>query len=137
MARHVVATVDDIPAGQRMLVKVGGREIGIFNIGGEFFAVSNRCPHEGASLCKGRIVGLVESSEPGSYQFSRRGELLRCPWHGWEFDLRTGKSWCEPDRTKVRSYDLKVEPGGAFVEGELQAETFPVVIEKQYVVIEV
>ncbi|TFV48829.1 Rieske (2Fe-2S) protein [Bradyrhizobium niftali] len=137
MARHVVATVDDIPAGQRMLVKVGGREIGIFNIGGEFFAVSNRCPHEGASLCKGRIVGLVESSEPGSYQFSRRGELLRCPWHGWEFDLRTGKSWCEPDRTKVRSYDLKVEPGGALVEGELQAETFPVVIEKQYVVIEV
>jgi 3-phenylpropionate/trans-cinnamate dioxygenase ferredoxin subunit len=137
MARHVVATVDDIPAGQRMLVKVGGREIGIFNVGGEFFAVSNRCPHEGASLCKGRIVGLVESSEPGSYQFSRRGELLRCPWHGWEFDLRTGKSWCEPDRTKVRSYDLKVEPGGALVEGELQAETFPVVIEKQYVVIEV
>ena len=137
MARHVVATVDDIPAGQRMLVKVGGRDIGIFNIGGEVFAVSNRCPHEGASLCKGRIVGLVESSEPGSYQFSRRGELLRCPWHGWEFDLRTGKSWCEPDRTKVRSYDLKVEPGGALVEGELQAETFPVVIEKQYVVIEV
>jgi len=137
MARHVVATVDDIPAGQRMLVKVGGWEIGIFNVGGEYFAVSNRCPHEGASLCKGRIVGLVESSEPGSYQFSRRGELLRCPWHGWEFDLRTGKSWCEPDRTKVRSYDLKVEPGGALVEGELQAETFPVVIEKQYVVIEV
>ena len=137
MARHVVATVDDIPAGQRMLVKVGGREIGIFNVGGEYFAVSNRCPHEGASLCKGRIVGLVESSEPGSYQFSRRGELLRCPWHGWEFDLRTGKSWCEPDRTKVRSYDLKVEPGGALVEGELQAETFPVVIEKQYVVLEV
>ena len=137
MARHVVATVDDIPAGQRMLVKVGGREIGIFNVGGEYFVVSNRCPHEGASLCKGRIVGLVESSEPGSYQFSRRGELLRCPWHGWEFDLRTGKSWCEPDRTKVRSYDLKVEPGGALVEGELQAETFPVVIEKQYVVIEV
>ena len=137
MARHVVATVDDIPAGQRMLVKVGGREIGIFNVGGEYFAVSNRCPHEGASLCKGRIVGLVESSEPGSYQFSRRGELLRCPWHGWEFDLRTGKSRCEPDRTKVRSFDLKVESGGALVEGELQAETFPVVIEKQYVVLEV
>jgi len=137
MARHVVATVDDVPPGQRMLVKVGGREIGIFNVGGEYFAVSNRCPHEGASLCKGRIVGLVESSEPGSYQFSRRGELLRCPWHGWEFDLRTGKSWCEPDRTKVRSFDLKVESGGALVEGELQAETFPVVIEKQYVVLEV
>jgi nitrite reductase/ring-hydroxylating ferredoxin subunit len=137
MAQHIVATVDDIPPGQRKLVNVEGRDIGIFNVGGEYFAVGNRCPHEGASLCKGRIVGLVESSEPGSYQFSRRGELLRCPWHGWEFDLRTGKSWCEPDRTKVRSYDLKVESGGALVEGELQAETFPVSIEKQYVVIEV
>jgi nitrite reductase/ring-hydroxylating ferredoxin subunit len=137
MARHVVATVDDIPPGKRKLVKVKGREIGIFNVDGEYFAVGNRCPHEGASLCKGRIVGLVEASEPGSYQFSRRGELLRCPWHGWEFDLRTGKSWCEPDRTKVRSFDLKVESGGALVEGELQAETFPVSIEKQYVVIEV
>jgi 3-phenylpropionate/trans-cinnamate dioxygenase ferredoxin subunit len=137
MAQHIVATVDDIQPGKRKLVNVEGREIGIFNVDGEYFAVGNRCPHEGASLCKGRIVGLVESSEPGSYQFSRRGELLRCPWHGWEFDLRTGKSWCEPDRTKVRSFDLKVESGGALVEGELQAETFPVSIEKQYVVIKV
>jgi 3-phenylpropionate/trans-cinnamate dioxygenase ferredoxin subunit len=137
MAQHIVATVDDIPPGQRKLVNVEGRDIGIFNVGGEYFAVGNRCPREGASLCKGRIVGLVESGEPGSYQFSRRGELLRCPWHGWEFDLRTGKSWCEPDRIKVRNYDLKVESGGALVEGPLQAETFPVSIEKQYVVIEV
>jgi nitrite reductase/ring-hydroxylating ferredoxin subunit len=137
MARHIVATVDDIPPGQRKLVNVKGRDIGIFNVGGEYFAVGNRCPHEGASLCKGRLVGLVESSEPGSYQFSRRGELLRCPWHGWEFDLRTGKSWCEPERTKVRTFDLKVESGGNLVEGPFQAETFPVSIEKQYVVIEV
>jgi len=137
MARHIVATVEEIAPGQRLLVKVKGREIGIFNVDGEYFAISNRCPHEGASLCKGRLVGLAESSEPGSYRLSRRGELLRCPWHGWEFDLRTGKSWCEPDRTRVRSFELKVEAGGALVEGGLQAETFPVSIEKQYVVIEV
>ena len=137
MARHIVATVDEIAPGQRRLVSVNGREIGIFNVDGEYFAVGNRCPHEGASLCKGRLVGLVEASEPGSYQYSRRGELVRCPWHGWEFDLRTGKSWCEPDRTKVRSYELKVESGGALVEGELRAETFPVSVEKQYIVVEV
>ena len=82
------------------------------------------------------MVGLVEASAPGDYRLSRKGELLRCPWHGWEFDLRTGKSWCEPDRTKVRSYELKVEAGGALVEGELRAETFPVSIDKQYVVLE-
>jgi 3-phenylpropionate/trans-cinnamate dioxygenase ferredoxin subunit len=137
MTRHIVASVDQIPPGARLLVRVEGREIGVFNVDGEYFAMGNRCPHNGASLCKGRIVGLVEASEPGAYQFSRRGELLRCPWHGWEFDLRTGKSRCEPDRTKVRSYDLKVEAGDALVEGPLQAETFQVSIEKQYVVLEV
>jgi 3-phenylpropionate/trans-cinnamate dioxygenase ferredoxin subunit len=136
MARHVVASVDEIPPGARMLVSVGGREIGIFNIAGEYFALGNRCPHNGASLCKGRIVALVEAAEPGSYQLSRRGELVRCPWHGWEFDLRTGKSWCEPERTKVKSYEAKVEPGEALIEAPLRAETFPVSIEKQYVVIE-
>lgn len=137
MTRHVVATVDQIRPGERMLVTVNGREIGIFNVGGEYFGIGNRCPHNGGSLCKGRIVGLVEASVPGSYQFSRRGELVRCPWHGWEFDLRTGRSWCEPDRTKVRSYDLKVEPGSALAEAPLQAETFQVSVEKQYVVVEI
>ena len=137
MTRHVVATVDQIPPDKRMLVTAGGREIAIFNVGGEFFGIGNRCPHNGASLCKGRVVGLVEACEPGVYQFSRRGELVRCPWHGWEFDLRTGKSRCEPDRTRVRSYDLKVEPGSALTEGPLKAETFAVSVEKQYVVVEV
>ena len=108
----------------------------LFHLDAEFFALRNRCPHNGASLCKGRIVGLVEAPEPGCYQFSRRGELIRCPWHGWEFDLRTGKSWCEPERTKVKSYEAKVEPGEALIEGPLRAESLPVSIEKQYVVIE-
>ena len=61
MSRHIVANVDDIPPGKRMLVNVKGREIGIFNVDGEYLAIGNRCPHEGASLCKGRVVGLVES----------------------------------------------------------------------------
>ena len=137
MMRHVVATADQIPPGQHIMVTLGGREIGIFNIAGEFFAIGNRCPHNGASLCKGRIVGLVEASEPGAYQFSRRGEFLRCPWHGWEFELRTGKSRCDPERTKVRSYDLKVEPGDALTDDTLRAETFPVSVEQHYVVVEV
>ncbi|MBR0713563.1 Rieske (2Fe-2S) protein [Bradyrhizobium liaoningense] len=136
MTRHVVATVEEIPPGSRKIVEVGGREIGVFNLAGEFFAIANRCPHEGASLCKGRIVGLVEADEPGSYRFSRKDELVRCPWHGWEFDIRTGKSWCDPRRTKVKSYDIKLEDGDVLAETKLRAETFPVSVEKRYVVIE-
>lgn len=137
MKRHVVATVDEVPPGTRKLVEVDGREIGIFNLDGEYFAIANRCPHEGASLCKGRVVGLVESDEPGIYRHSRKDELIRCPWHGWEFDIRTGRSWCDPLRTKVRSFDLTVEDGSALAEAELRAETFTVAVEKQYVVVEV
>ena len=136
MARHIVATIDDIPPGKRKLVSVKGREIGIFNVDGEYFAVGNRCPHEGASLCKGRIVGLVESSEPGSYQFSRRGELLRCPWHGWEFDIRTGQSYCDPKRFRVKAYAVNVEPGSSVVKGPYVAETLAVSVESDYVVVD-
>ena len=59
MSRHVVATVGEVAPGTNKLVTVKGREIGIFNIKGEYFALANKCPHEGASLCKGRMVGLA------------------------------------------------------------------------------
>jgi nitrite reductase/ring-hydroxylating ferredoxin subunit len=96
VSKHVVAPVRDIPPGGRKLVTVKGRPIAIFNIAGEFFGVLNRCPHQGGSLCDGILTGLVQSSEPGQYRYSREGEILRCPWHGWEFDIRTGQSYCEP-----------------------------------------
>ncbi len=48
-----------------------GREIGVFNIGGEYFALLNRCPHQGGALCKGTLIGLVTSHEPGQFDYSR------------------------------------------------------------------
>ena len=137
MARHVVASADEIAPGGSKQVDVAGRQIGVFNVGGEFFAIGDRCPHEGASLCKGKIVGLAESSEPGQYRLSRVGELVRCPWHGWEFDIRTGKSWCDPQRTKVRRFDVRVEDEPARVEGPYEVETFPVAVERRLIVIDV
>ena len=136
MARHVVAPVDDIPPGGRKLVEVNGRAVVVFNLGGEFFALNNRCPHKGGSLCEGRLTGLVESTEPGEYQLSRQGEILRCPWHAWEFDIRTGKSWCDPSRIRTRNYAVSVEPGARLVEGPYVADTYQVSVEDQYVVVE-
>jgi 3-phenylpropionate/trans-cinnamate dioxygenase ferredoxin subunit len=113
--RHDVAHVSEIPPGQRKLVTVAGREIVVFNVGGAFFAIANRCPHQGGRLCEGSLVGLVESREPGRYQRSRPGEIVRCPWHGWEFDLRTGRSACEPARLRTRVYDVAVAPADGYV----------------------
>jgi 3-phenylpropionate/trans-cinnamate dioxygenase ferredoxin subunit len=134
--KHVVAAVGEIPPGGRKLVTAGGRAIVVFNLGGEFFALANRCPHRGGSLCHGRLTGLVQSNEPGQYHYSRRGEIIRCPWHAWEFDIRTGKSWCDPERVRARNYAVSVEKGAALVEGPYVAETFRVSVENDYVVVE-
>ena len=83
--------------GPAKIVTVAGREIGIFNVGGEFFALANRCPHAGGPLCAGRIVSAGAVRRAGQYRLARASEFLRCPWHGWEFDIRTGQSWCDPE----------------------------------------
>ena len=67
MSKHVVATVAEIPPGQRKLVTVRGRSIAVFNLGGEFFGLFNRCPHQGGPMCEGILTGLIESDEPGQF----------------------------------------------------------------------
>ena len=134
--KHVVAATSEIPPGSRKLVSADDRAIVVFNLDGEFFALSNRCPHRGGSLCKGELTGLILSGEPGDYNYVRRGEIIRCPWHSWEFDIRTGQSWCDPGKVRTRRYEVTVEAGARLVEGPYKAETFPVSVENDYVVVE-
>src|SRR3546814_11934812 len=89
MGLHVVARVGEIPAGGCKLVQAGGRAIVLFEMQGDYYALLNRCPHEGGGLCHGDRVGMVEADAPGEYRFSRAGEMVKCPWHGWEFDIRS------------------------------------------------
>ena len=137
MARHVIARADEVPPGTRKLVTVEGRDIIVFNVKGELFALSDKCPHRGASLSKGVLTGLVVGCEPGRYEYARAGEIIRCPWHQWEFDLRTGRSQCDPKRMRLMSFPASVEPGTRIVEGPYQAETFPIRVEDDYVVIDI
>jgi nitrite reductase/ring-hydroxylating ferredoxin subunit len=134
--RHVVASVDEITPGAHKRVTVAGRDIALFNLGGEFFALGDKCPHESGSLCQGKIIGLAEADEPGKYRLLRDGEFVKCPWHGWEFDIRTGQSWCDPQRTRVRAYETSVEAGEQLVKGPYVADTYPVRVEQNYIVID-
>lgn len=109
MPRFVVCRVEDFPASGRMLVEVNRRPVVVFRLGDEWFALLNTCPHQGGSLFEGRQIGLVEADRPADYRYSRAGEIIRCPWHGWEFDIRTGQSRCRPDAVKVRQFELAVE----------------------------
>ena len=137
MTRHVVARAADLMPGTRKLVTVEGRGIVVLNIKGELFALSNTCPHKGASLCNGLLTGLVRSTKPGEYQYERAGEILRCPWHQWEFDVRTGRSYCDPRRLRLMQFPIAVEPGASVVEGPYVAETFAVTVEDEYIVLDV
>ena len=103
---------------------------------GSVHVLFNRCPHQGGPMCEGILTGLIESNDPGHYEYSRAGEILRCPWHGWEFDVRTGQSFCEPSKVSIRTYPMEVAEGQTVVIGPYVAETVPVTIEEQYVVID-
>jgi nitrite reductase/ring-hydroxylating ferredoxin subunit len=146
--KYVVGLVADIPPGGRRIVTAGARSVGVFNVDGEFFAVRNRCPHQGGPLCEGSLWGRVVSPAPGRIEYSARREMLACPWHGWAFDIRTGRSWCEPARLRVRGYAVTVEDGLSLkrqsqsgtvglVSGPYTAETFPVALDGEFVVVDV
>ncbi len=135
--KYVVASTEEIPNGGRKIVSVDGRSIGIFNVDGDYLALRNHCPHQGGPLCTGNTLGFLRSAGVGEFLYSRPGEVVRCPWHGWEYDLRTGQSWFDPARVLVRNYDVSVEPGQELQKGPYVAETYEVSVEQQYVVVEI
>jgi nitrite reductase/ring-hydroxylating ferredoxin subunit len=136
MSRHLIAAVDELPPGTRKFLTIDGRPIAVFNIKGEFFGLLNRCPHQGAALCEGPLIGLAQSSDPGTIEYTKLGEIIRCPWHGWEFDIRTGRSYCDPKRFRAKAYPVNIESGASVMMGPYVAQTLKVSVENNYVVVE-
>lgn len=106
----VIGPASEIPMGEKRIIEADGLSIGIFNIGGEFFAIKNVCPHAGAPLCLGHIQTTHRPSDVGEFDPALEGRVLRCPWHGWEFDIVTGKGlYDRPSR--VATYQVVDEDG--------------------------
>jgi 3-phenylpropionate/trans-cinnamate dioxygenase ferredoxin subunit len=146
VAKHVVATASEIPPGGRKILTVAGRSIGVFNLGGDYYALRNRCPHQGGPLCEGTLWSRLTASVPGEFVYEDGG-IVSCGWHGWEFDIKTGQSWCDPARLRVRAYPVHVEAGETLladpaaprpgqVKGPYVAETYPVTVDGTYVVVD-
>jgi 3-phenylpropionate/trans-cinnamate dioxygenase ferredoxin subunit len=131
MKRYPVAAVGDIPDGGRLKVEVAGRAIVIFHVDGAFFALADRCPHQGGPLSQGDQIGELRAFGPGQHRYCRRKMIIRCPWHHWEFDIETGLSHVDPARLKVRKYETAVgcAPGSEGSEG-LTATTFETLKEE-------
>jgi nitrite reductase/ring-hydroxylating ferredoxin subunit len=111
-AEHFVADAGDIPEGTCRIVEVQGRNLGVFNVQGQFYALPNVCFHQGGPLCEGKITGtLVSSLETGwTPEWVLEGQIVRCPWHSMEFDITSGQCLAFPGR-RLRTYPVKVEAG--------------------------
>jgi nitrite reductase/ring-hydroxylating ferredoxin subunit len=94
-----VASIDDIPDGGAIAVDVGEKRIALFRIQGEVFALDETCPHRGGPLHDGAVD---------------RGVVL-CPWHQWQFDLKTGCSPVNP-LSRVKVYPVRLEGTEVFLE---------------------
>ena len=151
----VVGKVSDFENGDRKIVDVNGKSIGVFRVDDQFYALRNRCPHQFGPLCVGTLAPRAVSSGPGDVRMDSGPPLIACPWHGWEYDLATGQSFMGPGRgnTPVLSYDVNVLPGREIagdvgpdagsrarpdgrIPGPYVAETMAVSVEQDYVVVE-
>lgn len=112
--RWPVAKASEIEPGDRKLVEVKRHSIGLFNVNGRFVAALNVCPHELAPVCKGRLGGTTLPSDPGTYRWGRDGEILTCPWHGWEFGLLDGRMLADP-RIRLRLYPVEIEDDTVYI----------------------
>jgi nitrite reductase (NADH) small subunit len=106
--RYLVGFVSELPPGSKKIVDAGGKSVGIYNINGGYYAIRNLCPHQSAGLCEGITTSFITAKLPGEFHFERDGEIVRCPWHFWEFDIKTGQMVVDP-KMRTKTYDVTVE----------------------------
>lgn len=113
--RVVAGSVAEItPGNRKLIVPFRGRAgIGVFNVNGSYYALRNLCPHKQGPLCVGRVSGrVVAATPPSTYapqlELVRDGEIIRCPWHLYEFEIATGRCLVDP-QLRVKTFPVAVE----------------------------
>lgn len=119
MGEHVVAGADELADGDRIVVQLEGRDVGVFKLDGEYRAYTSWCAHQGGPACEGRLSGTTEATyDRATHEVEtnwvREGEILLCPWHGWEFDVRTGAALARED-VRLPACPVEVRDGDVVV----------------------
>ncbi|WCB93353.1 Biphenyl 2,3-dioxygenase, ferredoxin component [Baekduia alba] len=105
--RYVVCQKDDVAPGEMRSVMLGGqiRVVLIRDRRGNYRALRDACSHQGALLSAGRLEAMVtDGYEPAVEQ-----DVVRCPWHGFEFDVESGRCPADPNKARVKSYAVEVD----------------------------
>ena len=112
MASHVVGTIAELEEHGRLIVEVEGRSIGIVRANGELFALRNSCAHQLGPLCEGGVFPAHKAPADATgvvREFlDHEHPVICCPWHGWEFDVRTGVCLADTSR-RVATYPVSVD----------------------------
>lgn len=115
---YLVGRLSDFAEGSRKVISCDGVEIGVFMIDGELVAWHNNCAHMRGPICQGRIFKRVVEpvGDDGTTRMLSFGEQshIVCPWHGYEFDLKTGEH-PGSSRHRLRKANLKIDNGDVFV----------------------
>lgn len=115
--KHPACKRDELEPGNMLPLFIDRTAVVLVRtLSGDFYALRDICPHRGARLSDGALDGSITwSEEVGEARLERDSEILRCPWHSWEFDVETGCSLIDPDKVRVRSYGVTVEEGTVFI----------------------
>ena len=114
---HDLGSVEEFESGKPYTVEIGRKKLVLVRNGETFYAIRDVCPHAGAQLSKGQVTGMAWANKPGqAVEYRCEGDIIACPWHGWEFELKTGRSVTRPERLRVRTYAVRVESGRVVME---------------------
>jgi nitrite reductase/ring-hydroxylating ferredoxin subunit len=114
-----VAREEEIAEGGRKVIVAEEVEVGVFRLDGEFYAWRNHCPHQGGPICQGRVLKGVEERLDGERRslgihYAEGVMNIVCPWHGYEFNVRTGRH-AGIAGIRLRGYPVRLKDGGVYV----------------------
>jgi 3-phenylpropionate/trans-cinnamate dioxygenase ferredoxin subunit len=114
--RHDVCAAAELPAGSMVEAVIGARPVVVARThAGRLYALSGRCLHHGAPLARGRLLTAVEGDRTGEYRQSTGHDVLKCPWHGYEYDLSSGAVLFD-ERRRLRVFAVREHDGRIVVE---------------------
>lgn len=115
--KYQVCQVEEVPRGEKRSFTIKNIPVVVIhNQKGEFYAIYDRCPHQRAVLSDGKLCGLTVADQPGAiFEYHREGEILRCPWHGFSFDVTTG-ACLTAEKMRVKAYPLTIEDQKIFLD---------------------
>ncbi len=110
-----VGPADGFADGTISVTACGGREVGIVRWRDRFHALKNVCPHQNGPVCAGILSARLTGAVPGAMELDEEAPVIACPWHGWEFDVRSGHALSDR-RYRLRLYDVRVAGGRVLVD---------------------